>query len=57
MVSSGTLGEADVGDELSAVVEGHHVLQSVGIHHQEAAVVQADRQSFTVRREGTAPPT
>lgn len=57
MAISGTLGEADVGDEFSAVVECHHVLQSVGVDHQEAAVVQADSQSFTIRREGTAPPT
>lgn len=56
VVRSGTLGEADVRDELPAVVEGHHVLQRVGVHHQEAAVVQPHRQGLAVGREGTAAP-
>lgn len=51
-----TLGEADVRDELPAVVEGHHVLQRVGVDHQEAAVVQTHRQSFAVGGEGATAP-
>lgn len=35
-----TLAEPDIRDDLFAVMEGHHVLQGVGIHHQETAVVQ-----------------
>ena len=49
-----TLGEADVRDELLAVVEGDQVLQRVRVHHQEAAVVQPHGQGLPVRGERTA---
>lgn len=55
-IPSGTLGETDVRDEFFPVMEGDHVLQCVGVHHQETAVVQTHCQSFTVRGEGAATP-
>lgn len=51
-----TWGEAKVSDDVFAVVEGHHVLQSVGVDDEEAAVIETHCQGFAVRREGAAAP-
>ncbi len=49
-----TWGEADVRDGVTAMVEAQQILQCVCVHHKHAAIAKTDRQSFTVRREGTA---
>lgn len=49
-----TWGEADLGDDVLAVVEGDQVLQGVSVDDDEAAIVQAHRQRLAVRRETTA---
>ena len=51
-----TWRESDIGDDVLAVVEGHQVLQGVGVHDEEAAVVQAHRQGLAVGGETAAAP-
>lgn len=46
-----TWRESDIRDDVLPMMEGHQVLQGVCVHNKEAAVIQAHRQGFAIRRE------